>query len=110
MDFGDTDDLHDWFGADGFRVETEEYGEVDLWVVGGDLVERDVWVDGSYGGTRWGFPLEGDCGDDGYRAFSASLVQAKHEDEPTLSVAEMVEPDEYEDLTIGDVEEIEDDE
>lgn len=99
-------ELHEWFESDGFRVQTEEYGEADLWVVGSDIVEEDVWVDGNYGGLRWGFTLEGDCGDDGYRSFSASLVQGKYDDEPRLSIAEMVAPDEYQDLTVEEAEAI----
>lgn len=100
-----TDDSpHDWFEADGFEVTTGEYGTVELYIVGSDIVEEDVWVRGNYDGYRWSFAIEGDCGEDGYRSFSGILTQAKDETEPLLSIAEMIEPDEYEDLTIHSVE------
>lgn len=106
-----SEELHPWFDADGFRVDTEQYGTVDLWVVGGDMVEEDVYVRGTYEGIRWRFPLEGDCGEHGYRAFSAALTQTPDEDKPLLSIAEFVEtePMEYEDLTFEVVEVLEDD-
>lgn len=90
--------LHEWFEADGFRVGTEKYGTVDLYVAASGDVEREVYVRGDREGDRWGFPLEGDCGEDGYRSFNGVLTQTTDEDTPILSIAEMVAEDEWEDI------------
>ena len=91
-----SDPIHDWFDAEGFRIQTTEYGECDLSVTGGDRVDTDAYIDGSYEGTQWDFPVEGECGGvfDGQTiAFHATLSQAKDADQPTLTLEPIGFPD-----------------
>ena len=100
-----SEDQHEWFNVDGFRLDTERYGTVELFVT-----DTDHFVEDDYRGepTRWirDFALEGECGDDKYRSFSASLSQEVGETDTTLAIREMVAPDEWEDIEYSTVEAI----
>ena len=99
---------HEWFDADGFRLATEKYGTVELYVA-----SEETFTEEDHRGNpqTWvrDISIEGDCGDDGYRSFWAYLTQNVGEDSPILSIQEMVAPDEWDDIEYDDAEAIYDD-